>query len=225
MSAVRKIEAPAGDLPTAMTANFMQVAQGIDTSMLLTQVLAQPQLWNKNPCRLSKRGPHHETQDMFLRYRDETPFLQSGDWSTFTEEHIATWNQTIDYLPAARPLIFGLMSHVMGEVLGGVFLYKIEPGKQIYPHVDSGWHPNFFDKFNVCLASNERTRFCYKDDSFLQAPGDIHWFKNTVPHWVINHGATDHIVMTVCIGIDRGARAPWSPEGWSRDGVQSVREH
>ncbi len=107
MSAVAKDE----DLLLRIPANFLPVAKGINTGPLLEEILRQPELWNKNPCRLSRFGPHHETQDMFLRYRDETPFIESGDWSTFSDEHISTWNKTIDLLPAARPLIFELIAH------------------------------------------------------------------------------------------------------------------
>lgn len=203
--------------PEVGSRNFTQVARGIDGLPLLGEVLRQPELWDKNPCRLSRRGPHHETQDMFLRYRDETKYRESGDWSGFADEHISIWNKTIDYLPSARRLIFDLMAAVQGEILGGVFLYKVEPGKQIYPHIDRGWHAEYYDKFNICLASNPQTAFFYEGDAMVQAAGDVHWFRNDVNHWVRNDGTTDHIVLTVCIGLDRGQRAPWSPTGWTFD--------
>lgn len=217
------IDAPVAAIPAALTAKFMRVAEGINTGPLLEEVLRQPELWNKNPCRLSWRGPHRETQDMFLRYRDETPFIESGAWNLFAGPHLPIWNKTIDYLPCALPLIFNLMAGVRGEILGGVFLYKVEPGKQIYPHVDQGWHAQFYDKFNVCLASNPQTRFHYEDDAMVQTAGDVHWFRNDVAHGVVNEGETDHIVLTVCIAMDRGQRAPWSPEGWTFDGQKGKK--
>lgn len=197
---------------------FSQLAAGVEVGQLLLDVIRQPELWNKNPCRLSKHAPHHETQDMILRYRDESTFRDSGKWATFCDEHIPEWNRTIDYLPSARKIIFDLMAYVKGEILGGVFIYKLQPGTKIFPHVDPGWHPNFYDKFNVCLTSNPQTTFCYENAAMVQARGDIHWFRNDVKHWVSNEGDTDHIVMTVCIRLDRGHRGPWSPEGWHPDG-------
>lgn len=198
---------------------FSKIAADVDVDLLLKQVVDQPELWNRNPCRLSRRAPHYETQDMILRYRDETPFRESGKWSTFVDEHIPMWNKTIDHLPAARPIIFSLMSYLKGEILGGVFIYKLQPGTQIFPHVDRGWHPEFYDKFNVCLTSNPDTAFYYDDNAMVQERGDIHWFRNDVKHWVKNEGTTDHIVMTVCIRLDRGERAPWSPRDWHPDKV------
>lgn len=198
--------------------NFKKTAADIDVGPLLREVLAQPELWNKNPCRLSPRGPHHETQDMFLRYKDETDNLRNNDWKDFADPHLPDWNKTIDFLPAARKLIFDLMTSVSGEMLGGVFLYKVEPGKQIYPHTDKGWHPEFYDKYNICLQSNPKAAFCYEGEKMVQKQGDIHFFQNNVQHWVVNKGDTDHIVLTVCIRRDRGYRVPWSPEGWTLDG-------
>lgn len=198
---------------------FSLVTRGIEVDALLCEIERQPDLWNKNPCRLSKRAPHHETQDMILRYRDETTFRESGQWSTFVDEHIPMWNKTIDYLPSAKNIIFEIFTAVRGEVLGGVFIYKLQPGTKIFPHVDRGWHPEFYDKFNVCLSSNPKTAFYYEDAAMIQEKGDIHWFRNDVKHWVRNDGDTDHIVMTVCARLDRGERAPWSPKGWHPDGA------
>lgn len=191
--------------------NFRQITGGVDVSQLLEQVERQPELWNKNPCRLGKHGPHHETQDMFLRYKSEAEYIEKNDWRGFADAHFAIWNKTIDFLPAARPIIFDLMARLRGEILGGVFLYKIEPGKQIYPHTDQGWHPQFYDKFNVCLKSNPKTAFYYAEDSMVQQAGDVHWFRNDVKHWVKNKGENTHIVLTVCMKLDTGERAPWSP--------------
>jgi quercetin dioxygenase-like cupin family protein len=204
--------------------NFLKIASGVDIMPLLLEVQRQPELWDKNPCRLSKRTPHHETQDMILRYKDETENLERGDWSNFSGAHIPDWYKSIDFLPSAKKLTFDLMAHVRGEILGGVFLYKLNPGTQIYPHKDKGWHPEFYDKFNICLQSNPQAAFCYDGERMIQQAGDIHHFRNDTQHWVVNEGDCEHIVMTVCIRLDRGNRTPWSPEGWTMDKFLSERK-
>jgi hypothetical protein len=154
---------------------------------------------------------------MFLRYKDEAENIKTGDWSNFSDLHFAEWNETIDRLLHARTLIFDLMARVRAEILGGVFLYKLQPGKQIYQHVDKGWHPEFYDKFNICLQSNPGAAFCYEGEQMMQMAGDVHHFRNDVLHWVINEGNNDHIVMTVCVRLDKGYRVKWSPEEWTMD--------
>jgi len=200
--------------------NYTLITQGVDVTPLLLNLQRRPDLWDRNPCRLSVKGPHRESQDIFLRYKDERPCIETGDWSQFSDAHIPDWYESIDHLASARSLIFGLMSMVQGEMLGGVFIYRLLPGKTIYGHVDRGWHPEFYDKFNICLKSNPQAAFCYDQERLVQKAGDVHWFRNDVSHNVVNEGHDDHIVMTVCIRLDRGRRVPWSPEGWSFDAQQ-----
>lgn len=204
-------------------AKFELIDSGVDVSEFLMDIQQQPHLWNKNPCRLSKFGPHHETQDMIIRYREEKPFRDSAKWGDFIGEHVPLWNKTVDYLPISKIMSMDLMKKLNGEILGGVLIYKVEPGKQIYPHIDTGWHPTYYDKYNICLASNPKAAFYYDDCKMVQKAGDIHWFCNNVTHWVKNEGDTDHIVMTVCIHFDQGERAEWSPPGWNID--KSIQEN
>jgi hypothetical protein len=198
--------------------NFMQIACGINVIPLLLELQRQPELWDKNPCRLSKRGPHYETHDVILRCNDERPFLESSDYKGFNDEHISKWYASWDRLPSARKIVFDLMAAVQGEQLGAVLIYKVPPGAKIHPHIDPGWHVGFYDKYNVCLQSNNKAAFLYENEAMQQCVGDVHHFRNDVTHSVVNNGDSDHIVMTVCIRHDRGDRVPWSPEGWAMDG-------
>lgn len=203
---------------------FVQVAAAVDVAPLLFELNRQPELWNKNPARLSKRGPHRDSDDVWLRYKDERPHLESGKWEEFTEPHIPEWYYAIDKLPAAKPIIFDIMAKTKAEMLGGVLIYRVRPGKRIHPHIDTGWHPDFYDKFNVCITSNARASFSYEDETMIQVPGDVHWFRNDVLHEVCNGGIGDHIIMTVCVRLDQGERVPASPDGWTLDKAMASAE-
>lgn len=206
--------------------NYVQTAANVDVFPLLFELQRQPELWNRNPCRLSVKGPHHETEDIILRYKNERPHIEAADWRGITDPHVPEWYESVDYLPASRPLIRNLMAGVQAEMLYGVFLYRIRPGKRIHPHTDTGWHAGHTDKFNICIASNPQTRFEWPgdDEAMIQRPGDIHWFRNDSDHQVINDGQSDHIVLTVCVRLDQGIRIPASPEGWTMDESQR-RKH
>lgn len=179
--------------------NFLQIARGVDVLPLLLEVNRQPELWDKNPVRLSDNGPHSQTHDIWLRYKDETENVENKDYSNFGDPHDGVWYPAYYHLPSARRMIFDLMSRVEGERLGGVLIYTVPPGKEILPHIDTGWHVDYYDKFNICLQSNPKARFCYETEEFVQFPGDVHRFVNNVSHWVKNDGEEDHIVLTVCI--------------------------
>lgn len=205
--------------------NFRQVAANALVAGLGLELQRQPELWNANPSRLGSKGPHRETQDIFLRYKDERPHIESDDWTTYSDAHIPMWYYAFDRLPSAHGLIFSLAGQFRAEMIGGINIYKLAPGKVIYPHKDPGWHPRFYDKFNVCIESNPKARFEYPDDGevMIQQAGDIHWFRNDTLHQVVNEGETDHIVMTVCLRLDRGKRVPPSPKGWTMD--ESMRRY
>lgn len=187
--------------------NFLKIAEGVDVLPLLMELHRQPHLWNRNDVRLSKAGPHWQSDDIWLRYKDESENKQSGDYRNFSDPHDGVWYPAYYALPSARKLIFSLMARVEGERIGGIFIYRVAPGKEILPHIDSGWHVDFYDKFNVCLQSNPRAAFVYEDEAMVQRPGDVHRFVNTEKHSVVNSGEEDHIVMTVCIRVhDYAAR-------------------
>lgn len=187
--------------------NYLQIAAGLDVLPLVLEINQHPELWDRNDVRLSKAGPHSETHDMWLRYKDETPNKETGNYLDFGDPHDAVWYPAFYALPAARKLIFDLMARVQGERLGGVFIYSVPPGKKIYPHTDPGWHAAYYDKFNICLQSNPKAFFGYDGETMFQRPGDVHRFVNTVDHWVVNEGSDDHIIMCVCIRVhDYAAR-------------------
>lgn len=182
--------------------NFLQIGAGVDVLPLLLEVQRKPELWNRNPIRLTGNGPHLQTQDIWLRYKDETE-NKASDYRNFGDEHDSVWYPAYYALPSARELIFNLMRRVDGERLGGILIYRVSPGKKILPHVDTGWHVDYYEKFNICLQSNDRTAFIYDDEKMIARAGDVHHFVNNKEHGVSNDGADDHIVLTVCIRCDR----------------------
>lgn len=185
--------------------NFTRLAQNVDVLPLLLEVQMQPHLWDEHPVRLHPKGPHRETHDIWLRYNDEAQFKASGDYSKFNDGHDPIWYPGYYALPSARRLIFDLMARVCGERLGAVLIYKVPPGAKILPHVDTGWHVGYFDKFNIALQSEPGCVFVYpKDEEVMRAvTGDCYWFRNDVPHAVENQSKNDQIILTVCIRTHR----------------------
>jgi hypothetical protein len=185
----------------------------LDVAIALEQVRACPDIWNRNPARTLIQGPHREVQDIVLRYKDETEHL-TGGFGGYNDAHTSEWYSAIDELPAVKTIVYNLAAVFQAEQIGGVFLYRVPPGKQVYPHNDTGWHPEFYSKFNVCLESNESAFFGYKDEFFTQIAGDVHYFRNDKTHGVVNGGATDHTVLIVCLRLDSGYRVPPSDAVW-----------
>ena len=80
---------------------------------------------------------------------------------------------------------------------------KIPPGGMVKPHVDHGWHADYYDKYAVQLQGNCDQAFCFENESFSALPGDVYWFNNKVEHWVVNNSSEDRMTMIICIRSDR----------------------
>jgi quercetin dioxygenase-like cupin family protein len=95
------------------------------------------------------------------------------------------------------------MNLVRGDSLGGVLITRIPPGKQVYPHIDGGWHAKTYDKFALQIAAHPQQAFCYEDGQYVTAAGDLFWFHNQESHWVLNESPCDRITMIVCVKLDK----------------------
>lgn len=181
--------------------NYLKIAGGINVTPLLLQLHQNPELWNANPARLYPGSPHEHSDDIWIRYRDETESLRKGSYASFNDEHDPVWYPAYYALPAVRDLVLDLARGVGAERIGGVFLWRLAPGQAIAPHADTGWHAEYYDKFNICLQAQPGCTFEWPEagETLRERPGDIHRFLNNTPHTVINRSDDDYLVLIVCL--------------------------
>jgi uncharacterized cupin superfamily protein len=181
--------------------NFQQIASGVNITRLLLEIHQHPELWNRNPARLYAGSPHEHSDDIWVRTNNENPYLLKKSYEGFNDEHDSVWYPAYYALPSIRQLVFDLARNVEAERIGGVFLWRVKPGKEIHSHADHGWHPEYYDKFNICLQAAEGCAFVWEDDGevLYERPGDVTRFVNTTRHQVINESSDDYIVMVVCL--------------------------
>lgn len=177
--------------------NFLKIAEGLDVMPLLLSIQRQPDLWDRHKERKEvEGGPHSGMSDIWIRYND---ISKCNDLSKFNDPHDPRWYSAYYQLPELRTIIFGLMSRVEGERLGGVLITKIPKGGRIEPHKDDGWHVQYYDKFYVSLQSKEGANFHCEDEVINPKQGDVYWFDNRREHWVENNSDDDRITLIVCI--------------------------
>lgn len=185
--------------------HFEKICKGIPVGDVMAELKDHPELWDQHGIRKTAPGtPHAGMSDIWVRYNDSMPFLQGKrPWSEFNDAHVPVNYPAWDALPSLRRIVFGLMALVEGEMLGGVLITKIPPGHRIEPHVDEGWHVEYFDKFYLSLQSAPGAAFhCKHDDteeSIEPDAGDIYRFDNTKLHWVTNDSETPRITAIICI--------------------------
>jgi len=187
---------------------FDKLPFGFDVAELRAALAAHPELWDQHSIRKTAPGtPHAAMSDIWVRYNDVSPFKASGDFSRFNDAHVPiwydAWTKCPDVKAALRPILFGLMEYVEGEMLGGVLITRIPNGCGIDPHVDRGWHVEYYDKFYVSIESAPGAEFWCGDEFISPAPGDVYRFDNRLEHWVTNRSGQDRMTLIVCIRTDK----------------------
>jgi mannose-6-phosphate isomerase-like protein (cupin superfamily) len=185
--------------------NLVKIAHGVDTAPLLLEIARQPKLWNRHTVRkTAPETPHASMDDIWLRYNDEKPFKESGDWSKFNDPHDAIFYPEWFALPSVRPIVYNLMARVQATRLGGVMITRIPAGGRIEPHADDGWHATYYNtKLYVVLQSNPQCVNRVEDEKVSMAPGEVWYFDNLKEHEVVNDGPDDRITLIVCLRCER----------------------
>lgn len=196
-----------------MSESFAKIATGFNVLPLQIALKRQPKLFGAIDLRrtnyLQKNAnefevsPHVGMKDIWVRYNDVTPFIQSGNYTCMNDEHDPIWYPAYYALPQIRPLIFDLMRIVEGERLGGIFITKLAPGERIEKHIDAGWHAGYYDKYYIPIQNAKGATFNFEDGMIEPELGDVYWFDNSVPHWVENNSNEDRISLIVTIKSDR----------------------
>lgn len=172
--------------------------RAFDVSRLQDELVNQPDLWDGIRLRTSHpQSPHREVSDIWVRYNPIENF--HGDMQAFNDAHTPQWYPVATQLPDAVRIAEELKQQVSGLDLGAVLITKIPAGKQVYPHIDQGWHARTFEKFAVQVKGNSEQAFHFQNESLVTHDGDLFWFENQYPHWVSNPSCEDRITLIVCI--------------------------
>lgn len=173
---------------------------------LRQQLEAHPELWNERQERTAAL-PFRGTSDIWVRANDDRPFRDGKKpWRQFNDEHYAIWYPAAMVLPSVRPLVAEVMAQVRSENLGSVLITKIPIGCSVKPHVDFGWHREFFNvKVYVPIYSNSRVWNCAGEGKFVDKinmmPGETWQFDNSVIHSVRNEGESDRVTLIISMRV------------------------
>lgn len=177
--------------------NLFKLAAGINMTPLMAQIQRQSALWQADTyLRDYPQGPFEDVETIFLRFPPASVTeLERGT----RDQHECVWMDGALHLPAARALIFSLMSTVEGERLGRVMLNKIRPGGRIFAHADTPAHAEYWDRYHYVVQSAPGVVFRVGEERLTMQTGEVWWFQNLIEHEVINNSADDRIHLVIDI--------------------------
>jgi hypothetical protein len=185
--------------------NFLKIAENINVLPLQIALIRQPSLFGRRTARKDgyEGSPHLSMTDIWVRYNHWDNLSKGMD--AFNGEHDSVWYPEAAYIPEVRPICMHLMAITSGERLGGVLITKVPPGGKIAPHVDRGWHAEYYDKYYVPIQNDEGAVFGFEDGVIRPQLGEAYWFYNGNSHWVENNSQRDRIALIVCIRTNKEA--------------------
>ena len=165
---------------------------------LLRELEDNPEIWNQYPERTSGyKTPHTKVSDVWVRYNARENLTK--DWDSFHNKHTSVWYPVIEKIPSIVSIVEQVYKEVGGKELGGIFITKVPAGEIIDPHVDGGWHPEYYEKYAVQIKGNLQQAFCFDGFSLSALPGQVYTFDNSKVHWVVNGSNEDRITLIICL--------------------------
>lgn len=181
-----------------VVSKFRLIAQGVDVSRVNAELDAQPELWNARRYRTeAEDSPHRGINDIWVRWRAAEELTSEA---SHVEPHFSVDWPAWGALPALHPIVRNLSHVVDARVRGGILITETPPGCQVQPHIDRGWHPEFYDtKLYLVLQSDPRClHYCGGDIENFRA-GDVWQYPNNVEHSVVNRGDAAHRNVIICL--------------------------
>ncbi len=174
------------------------IASGLDLSRIQKEVKENYHLFGSRPDRCYKGGGHSDVRDIWLRYGDTTEYFETGDKSVFLYPHESIWYPESDAIPESKVICERVLDITGCTQLGGVLLTKLPTGGRVRPHVDSGWHAEYYRKFYVPIKNKVGAVFGFEDGDIEPNEGDLWEFNNQYTHWVNNDSKEERIAMIIC---------------------------
>jgi hypothetical protein len=186
--------------------NFRSIGQ-VDVKPLLESIDLNADLWNEFPDRLMGANAIQETKfDDIWVHMAQSITEMTPDEQTECLKHgpyinpLNYWRTAYYRLPV-KSILNTLFDHVDGQAYGRVFISRLPPGAEIFPHIDVDiLH---FARFHVALSHDLDQLFMCGDEIYSPKLGEIFWFNNSVMHSVINNSDKPRLSMIVDI------QTPW----------------
>jgi hypothetical protein len=185
--------------------NFQKIAENVNVTPLLNAIHRKQHLWKADDfLRKFPQGPFGETDTIYLRFQDHVQNVTDEEIELYKQNKLAgydlhetPWRPEVNELPEARAHVMALAATLGATRVGRCMVNRIVAGGQIYPHADSPWHANYWDRYHLVLQSRPGNTFRCGEETVWMREGEVWWFQNALEHHVVNNSDSDRIHLVI----------------------------
>lgn len=169
------------------TENFKLLGTDLPVGPLLEALAEQEHLYEDIPSNLRNTYPgsaHFDTQSILLRWC--FPFNERTAFNDLVAvDYPAVWF----LCKQVAPVLNALVALTDSQHVGRVMVNRLRAHGEIAPHIDEGAYSDFYQRFHVCLDSDDGNTFFCGGESVQMKPGEAWWFNHKREHFVLNQSA------------------------------------
>ncbi|PLK48576.1 aspartyl/asparaginyl beta-hydroxylase domain-containing protein [Uliginosibacterium sp. TH139] len=167
--------------------NFELQEALIDVSEIKNELKINDESWKFDVSRQAKIKVQRETEAIFLRAADR------GDASVATEEVHASKDSPLAPLFPNTMHFLSTQAEIRNAELGRALFAKLEPGGQVYSHIDRGSYYACRDRYHLVISSADGSPMVCGDEEAVMREGELWWFDNKKPHEAFNRSSSSRI--------------------------------
>ena len=177
------------------------ILEGLKSHLVKRDLDFNPQLWGEWPLRtMYENSPHRDVSDIWLRFRDPFELAALTPEDFCMTKYKPMWYPCMGRMQNTKKIIERIFTMVDGEELGGCLITKIPPGKQVFPHRDSGYNcEHYLNKYLLLIESHPNQYFEINGEKVVGEAGQLFIFDNRTTHSVVNNSDVDRISLIMSI--------------------------
>ena len=157
---------------------FTRISEGIDVSLLLSELTAAPEMWLADTSRQRKVRCQRDTQNIFLRVAKKPLPAGARNANDVQASRVA---RSASRFPNALAFC-QLIADLQGGELGRATLVALQPRGWVRPHVDAGAYYRSRDRFHLVLKSPEGSPLTARGETVVMREGELWVFDNKSEH-------------------------------------------
>lgn len=162
--------------------HFIRMAENVDTSPLLAELDAAPEMWLADTSRQRRVRCQRNTRNIFLRAprKPLPPGARNANdvHESRTAPAAGRFPRTLAYCES--------IAGALGGTLGRATLVALLPRSRVFPHVDAGAYYRIRDRLHLVLKSPGGSPLTAEGETVVMRPGELWAFDNKARHWARN---------------------------------------